>query len=419
MELTRKNIAIASAVAVAILVGGWLIVGRTPSQPTLSADGMAEFKAQPRSPDFSGEIMDKLATAQAPTGGRPEIVLPPPPAPTGLQPPASLPMPGLPAAQVAGIQQGEGPSTAELAAQTQAALKQAQADGKAAMAPDAHAHAQAVQDDPVMAHLARYGTPVTKQLLPVGGVTLWTVISKSGKPVQLYTTADGKALFSGVVWNLETGQNVTDSLMVPPSGSDPNFAARLPQVVAPATPKSNLVSGPNALPSAFDGKAPTQIPEAIRLVDGLAGYKEGKGGPADTLYVIIDPRCPYCRRAYLNTREYVKNGATIKWIPTAALGRPEQGLPLAATILRANNPDVVARVLGNHEQISTPPTDFELKQLDNSLDFMFEAFKQNNEPSPGVPVAFFIDRRSGKARMMMGVSEQVVIEDILGKPTKK
>lgn len=415
MEPTRKNIIIVSAVAVAILVGVGVIV-HAPSQPTLSADGMAEFKAQPRSPDFSGEIMDKLATAQAPTGGRPEIVLPPPPVPTGLQPPASLPMPSLPVAQVAG---GEGPSTAELAAQTQAALKQAKADGKAAITPDTHAHAQAVQDDPVMAHLARYGTPVTKQLLPVGGVTLWTVISKSGKPVQLYTTADGKALFSGVVWNLETGQNVTDSLMVPPLGNDPNFAARLPQVVAPETPKSNLVSGPNALPSAFDGKAPAQIPEAIRLVDGLAGYTEGKGGPADTLYVIIDPRCPYCRRAYLNTREYVKNGATIKWIPTAALGRPEQGLPLATTILRANNPDVVARVLGNHEQISTPPTDFELKQLDNNLDFMFEAFKQNNEPNPGVPVAFFIDRRSGKARMMMGVSEQVVIEDILGKPTKK
>ena len=101
-----------------------------------------------------------------------------------------------------------------------------------------------------------------------------------------------------------------------------------------------------------------------------------------------------------------------------ALGRPEQGLPLAATILRSSSPDAVARVLGNHEQINTPPTDFEIKQLDNNLDFMFEAFKQNNEPNPGVPVAFFVDRRSGKARMMMGVSEQVVIEDILGKPKK-
>lgn len=410
MELTRKKIAIASAVAVALLLGGWLVAGRLQSAPPLSADGMAEFKAPPRSPDFSSEIVDKLATAQPPNAERPEIKLPPPPASTGMPPPASLPTPALsgPAAQ--------GFGAVEMDAHMQAAFKQAQGDAQKAMTQGAQT--QPLQGDAVMQHLSRYGTPVTKQLLPVGGVTVWTVISKSGKPVQLYTTADGKALFSGVVWNLETGQNVSEALMVPPTGADPNFATRLPQVVAPTTPKSNLVSGPNALPSAFDGKAPTQIPEAIRLVDGLAGYKEGKGGPGETLYIIIDPRCPYCRRAYLNTREHVKAGATIKWIPTVALGRPEQGLPLAATILRSSSPDAVARVLGNHEQINTPPTDFEIKQLDNNLDFMFEAFKQNNEPNPGVPVAFFVDRRSGKARMMMGVSEQVVIEDILGKPKK-
>ena len=109
----------------------------------------------------------------------------------------------------------------------------------------------------------------------------------------------------------------------------------------------------------------------------------------------------------------MKNGATIKWIPAAALGQPETGLPLATTILRGD-PELAARVLGGHEQLPTPPTDFELRQLSKNLDFMFEAFKQNNEPNPGVPVAFFIDRRTGKARMTMGLSEKVVIEDILG-----
>ena len=80
MELTRKKIAIASAVAVALLLGGWLVAGRLQSTPSLSADGMAEFKAPPRSPDFSGEIVEKLAAAQPPNAERPEIKLPPPPA---------------------------------------------------------------------------------------------------------------------------------------------------------------------------------------------------------------------------------------------------------------------------------------------------------------------------------------------------
>ena len=390
MELTRKKLAIAAA-AVAVLMGGvWLVASRTAS-PQLSADGIADFKAPPRSPDHSGDINDKMEALQPPTGERPEVKLPPAPPSRGFDAPPTLPTVGTPTAQAVG-----------------------------AGAAEAAQAAQALQNDPVMTHLARYGTPVTKQVMPVGGLTMWTLISKSGKTVKLYTTADGKALVSGVVWNLESGANVSESaaLPMPMPGGDPNYAARLPQVVAPAAPTNNLVTGKYSTPSAFDGKAPSQIPEAIKLVDGLAGFKEGKGGPADTLYIIIDPRCPYCRSAYLKTREHVAKGMTIKWIPTAALGRPEQGLPLATTILRSKDPAVLERVLGKHESIATEPAQADVAALNNNLDFMFEAFKQNNEPSPGVPVAFFVDRRSGKARMMMGLSEQAVIDDILGNPKK-
>jgi len=415
------------AVACAVLFYFGLLANIHKQTAPLAAGGTVEFKPPPGTPDLSSRIEDMAAkaTAQAQAlamNSEPApIKWPPPPAPTGLQSSPLLSVTSVaqaPAMPGQG-QQGEGPSAADMAAQTQAAMKRAQEDSKALAEA---AKASKPQDDPMIERLARYGTPVTAQLLPVGGLTRWTVISKSGKPVQLYTTADGKALVSGVVWNLETGQNVSDSITLPTTGNDPNFERQLPKVVNSGMPSSNLVSGRYALPAAFDGATPTQIPEAIKLVDELAGYKEGKGGPADTLYIIVDPRCPYCRRAYLSTREYVKNGATIKWIPTVALGHPEQGLPLAATILRANNPsnpDIVARVLGNHETIATLPTDFELKQLDKSLNFMFEAFRQNNEPNPGVPVAFFIDRRSGKARMMMGVSEQPVLDDILGNPNTK
>ncbi|RXF38773.1 hypothetical protein EG864_15845, partial [Enterococcus faecalis] len=104
------------------------------------------------------------------------------------------------------------------------------------------------------------------------------------------------------------------------------------------------------------------------------GVKEGKGGIADTLYIIVDPRCPYCRKAYNITREYVKKGYTIKWIPTVALGDPANGLPLAATILQSKDKDVVERVLGKHEQIRTQPTKETEEALRTSLAFMFAAF---------------------------------------------
>lgn len=381
-----KNIAISIAVGLALAFGAIFFLNRHSGESSLPVGGSTEFKAPSRTPDLSSHISNNLAAAQPPVDREiPPVNWPAVPTASGNQP----------------LQGGVDASNPEAAA-----------------LQEASSQAEQMQGDPVMGYLARYGTPVTKQSMPVGGLTQWTVMSKTGKPVKLYTTADGKALVSGVVWDLETGRNVSDAPMAALTGIESDIASKLPQVVAPKVPVSNLVSGMHALPSAFDGKAPTQIPDAIKLVDELAGYKEGKGGPQDTLYIIIDPRCPYCRKAYLSTREHVKNGATIKWIPTSALGNPEQGIPLSTTILRSNNPDTVARVLGGHEKIATPPTDFEVKQLANNLEFMFEAFKQNNEPNPGVPVAFFIDRRSGKARMMMGLSEQVVIDDILGNPKK-
>lgn len=361
----NKKIMIALGVMILVLAIALVAIlaargsGRVAPPPSL--DGLAEFKAPPRTPDLSGAVA--------------ELAKRPPPsvaiaAPAGVAPPPVLP------ASVA-------------------------------------ATAQLEPGDPIMARLQRYGTPISKQGLPVGGLTQWTVVAKTGRPVQLYTTPDGQAVFSGVVWNLATGQNVSEQY------APPGLSALEAPAVPTAPPKSNLVSGKGALPAAFDGKAPSTIPEAIKVVDTLAGFKEGNGGPADTLYVIIDPRCPYCRRAFNATREYAKNGFTIKWIPTAALGNPQQGVPLATTILRNKDAGVVSRVLGGHEQIATQPTPEEAQQLQRNLDFMFDAFRQNNEPNPGVPVAFFIDRRTGNARMMMGLSESAVIEDILGQPNKK
>ena len=129
------------------------------------------------------------------------------------------------------------------------------ADNLAAMPAVAGASAPAPQplvlDDPIMSNLARYGTPVSKQALPVGGLTAWTVVSKSGNPVQLYTTADGKAVMVGTVWDIATGENLSDrhaGTVAPAAAAAP---AAMAQAAAPAMPKDNLVSGKGALPAAL------------------------------------------------------------------------------------------------------------------------------------------------------------------------
>jgi len=253
--------------------------------------------------------------------------------------------------------------------------------------------------------VSRYGKITDRRPVGVGGLTAWTV-EKGGRKVVLYTTADTQALFTGVVWDAATGRNLSDQF-IPGNAT----VAAQPMAVPPVVAEQPGVRAA----AAFDGKFTGTIPESMKTVDSLAGVKEGKGGIADTLYIIVDPRCPYCRKAYNIPREYVKKGYTIKWIPTVALGDPANGLPLAATILQSKDKDVVERVLGKHEQIRTQPTKETEEALRTSLAFMFAAFEQNGGQQAGVPVAFFIDRRTGKPRMMTGVSEMVVLEDIFGK----
>jgi thiol:disulfide interchange protein DsbG len=258
--------------------------------------------------------------------------------------------------------------------------------------------------------IQRYGNIVDRRPLGAGGLTAWTV-EKNGRRVVLYTTADGQAIISGIVWESMSGRNLSDQFI---PNNLPNVKAPLggsgaaaPQAAASATEGAALV-----------GKYSGAIPESIKTIDTLAGIKEGKGGQADTLYVIVDPRCPYCRKAYNLTREYVKRGFTIKWIPAVVLGNPQQGNALAATILQATpqqQADALRRVLGNKEEIATEPTKATIEALDRNAAFFFAAFQNNGVEQAGVPVAFFLDKRTGKPRMMTGISELPVIEEVFGK----
>ena len=51
--------------------------------------------------------------------------------------------------------------------------------------------------------------------------------------------------------------------------------------------------------------------------------------------------------------------------------------------------------------------------LDTNLAFLFAAFEQAKQ-KPGVPAAFFVDRKTGKGRLVMGLSEQNVVKEVLG-----
>ncbi|MFK0093873.1 hypothetical protein [Pseudomonas sp. NPDC090592] len=276
-------------------------------------------------------------------------------------------------------------------------------------------------DDLTAQRVSRYGRIVSARPVGLGGLTAWTV-EKNGHQVVLFSTPDSAVLFTGVAWNAETGRNISDAFLpgaaqaaiAPPAAAAVAAAPAAPTV--PAAPQMSPVEAPSVREAAaMDGSFKGAIPESMKTVDSLAGVKEGKGGIGDTVYIIIDPRCPYCREAYNLTRAYAAKGHSIKWIPSAALGNPADGVPLAATILQTKDQQMLARVLGKHEQVRSEPSPETVEQLSTNLAFLFAAFEHNGKEQAGVPAAFFIDHRTGKPRMMTGLSQAVVLEDIFGK----
>ena len=234
-------------------------------------------------------------------------------------------------------------------------------------------------------------------------LTAWLIRAPNGRQMTFYTTADGKNIFSGTVWDLATKQNINQVFDTTASVGMPGSAGQSIQEVVQTDGGSSLL-----------GKYTGEIPEAIKALDSLGGPKIGNGGPGETLYVIIDPRCPYCHQAYDSLKPYMDKGVTIKWIPTVALGQPEQGLPQANAVLHAKTRAELDKIMTDPKAYPRVLEGKDGEDLQRNLSFMFQAFEQNGGQA-GVPAAFFVDKNTGQPRMMMGLSEEAVIQAILGK----
>jgi hypothetical protein len=155
---------------------------------------------------------------------------------------------------------------------------------------------------------------------------------------------------------------------------------------------------------AVDGKWKGKTPDLVRDFETLHGIKEGKGATANTVYIFVDPRCGFCRRVYNESRAYINKGHSIKWIPVVVLGDPDNGNALAAAMLNANSPAIVRRIIGNKEQIKVKPTATHRQKLEYNEAYFFAAFRQADlSGQEGVPMALYLDHRTGKVTIMTRV----------------
>lgn len=223
------------------------------------------------------------------------------------------------------------------------------------------------------------------------GLNVWKA-ERNGVRTIFYTTADNKTLVSGLMWDARTGTNLSDAFITPDIQTTPTNAQ-------PAIDTSQF--------------SPDKIPDAIKGIDALIGIKEGNGGPAATLYIIFDPRCPHCHAAYRKTRQFVAGGGTIKWIPVTVLGRPDEGVRLVADILQASNPvqGLAAAMAGKN--VGSKPSPQTLKTIIENEAYFWAAFDRNKTAGmAGVPVAFFVTKQ-GVPQMVGGVNDDILLHQVL------
>lgn len=166
----------------------------------------------------------------------------------------------------------------------------------------------------------------------------------------------------------------------------------------------------------FKGKIPALFP----ILDALPGFKYDKSISTDnTIYIVYDPRCPYCHQVFEDTRkmDLKSKGVTIKWLPSTVLGDSEDATAQAIQGMRAKNMDEFAATLGKTGAKATNITDSERKGLNDIMAIFAQAHQTafaGKSHGASVPATFFLDKRTGEPRFIYGISLPQIQKTIFG-----
>lgn len=256
------------------------------------------------------------------------------------------------------------------------------------------------------------------QLTDTKDMYAW-LLEKNGKTLVVYNTPDNKHFIKGTIYDIDSKKVVSDKYAL----SSLNYAS--------SEFKQKILAATGAIPAPKTNQTTTQInassvgymnlkwqdsniPEALKLVDSLAGVKEGSGKPQDTLYILYDPNCIWCHRSFSSLRPYVNKGYTIKWLPTVALGRTPTSLALASAPLQDKS--TLKESFDKTPSIKkTVPTDQNITDINLNMQFLSAYFKKAiPDQKPSVPIAIFLDKTNGKVTHLQGLSDKPVHDLLFG-----
>lgn len=273
------------------------------------------------------------------------------------------------------------------------------------------------------AKMSKIGTIKKTMSTESKGVYAW-IFEKNGKTMVLYNTPDENYFIKGTIYDIKSKKVVSNKYVENAlQYSSPEFKNKvLAQNKVPNLPDNTNVLTSGGLASGnLSSKGimnlkwqNTEIPQALKLLDSLAGAKQGEGAPENTLYVFYDPRCPWCHRTFTALQPYVYSKYTVKWIPTVALGKSEEALKLASAPLQ--NPKLLTASF--EKDIAAKkviPSKANVDSLNQNLQYLVAYFKAV-EPNQAVSVPFgvMLDKSTGKLTHVQGLTEKPILDLVFG-----
>lgn len=223
-----------------------------------------------------------------------------------------------------------------------------------------------------------------------GSMNVWR-IKKSGVDTVMYSTPDNSVLISGVMWDASSAANLSDAYL-------PDNPQALPSDVNPP-PSAQSAPPPNVVDA-------NGVPQAVKNLAGYFGFKEGQGTADKTLYVIFDPKCPYCHQAYNALRDQVNKGLSVMWIPIVVLGDEKarsESMKWIAEAQKEKNPSLaMAKLFGKQYKGIEFGKDL-VQNLIKSEMFLQASYRENpSAGSIGVPTAYFATKENAPSMMQIG-----------------
>lgn len=261
-----------------------------------------------------------------------------------------------------------------------------------------------VSNETVKSAVGKFGE--VQEQHTIGSMTANVIKTPNGQAI-VYSTGDGKNLIMGDVYDLD-GKPVFDELikkLYATAGAQPE-AAEVGATFGQAV-----------------GEFKGELPEAFTYLESLGGFKEDPSvSPANTVYIVYDPRCPYCHEFFRKSRtiDLKAKGLTIKWLPTTALGSAEpgsKGEKLAAQGLHIKDVAELEKTFGkNSEEPNIEVTDEDRSKLNENFSFLLGSVEELQGPDAPkvVPTAFFLNKLNGAPTLIAGPNQDLAFKTIFG-----